>query len=143
MDSSFPRRPDGVSDEAIAALGKLSEALETVEQARGHLYAMHQLIGRANNMLVDAAEMFDEAELSEWAARLRTEIIGLNIIDGRWTFQVVEEFDDGYWTALRSFDESARDKLVNGVRHIFEAEMKQAQITPGRRGHEETPPERS
>ncbi len=33
------RRPDGVADETVEAVGKLSEALETVEQARGHLYA--------------------------------------------------------------------------------------------------------
>jgi hypothetical protein len=30
--------PDGVSDFTIAALNQLSEALETCERARGHLY---------------------------------------------------------------------------------------------------------
>jgi hypothetical protein len=30
------RRPDGVSEATVEALGKLSEALETVERARGH-----------------------------------------------------------------------------------------------------------
>ena len=32
------RRPDGVDDVTVEALGKLSEALETVERVRGHLY---------------------------------------------------------------------------------------------------------
>ena len=30
--------PDGVDDATVEALGKLSEALETCERARGHLY---------------------------------------------------------------------------------------------------------
>ncbi len=142
MSNSLPKRPDGASDETVEALGKLSEALETVERARGHLYSLHQLIGRANNMLADAAGLFDDADLGEWAERLRTELIGLNVIDGRWTFQLVEEFDDGYWTTFRNVEAEAREKLANGVRHVFEAEMKKRDITPGRAGHEPTPPTR-
>ena len=34
--------------ETVDAVGKASEALEYVERARGHLYAFHQLIGRAD-----------------------------------------------------------------------------------------------
>ena len=33
------RRPDCLDDATVEALGKLSEALETVERVRGHLYA--------------------------------------------------------------------------------------------------------
>jgi len=29
------------------------------------------------------------------AERLATELVGRNVLPGRWTFQVVEEFDDG------------------------------------------------
>ena len=32
------RRPEGVDDKTVEALGKLSEALEVVEDARGYLY---------------------------------------------------------------------------------------------------------
>lgn len=39
------RVPDGVDDATVEALGRLSEALETVERARGCLYAFHQLTG--------------------------------------------------------------------------------------------------
>ena len=40
-------RPPGTSDATVAALGKLSEALEVVEDARGRLYGFHRLTGRA------------------------------------------------------------------------------------------------
>ena len=42
------QRPDGVSDETVSGLGKLSEALEAVEAARGHLYSFHRLCGTAD-----------------------------------------------------------------------------------------------
>ncbi|WP_026306296.1 hypothetical protein [Smaragdicoccus niigatensis] len=142
MDDSLVRRPSGVSDSTVEALGKLSEALETVEQARGHLYASHQLVGRADKLFADAAQKFDEAEQAAWADRIRTEVIGLNVLAGRWTFQVVEEFDDGYWTTVRDLERAARDKLADGVRHVYEAELKQQRITPGRPGHEAVPADR-
>src|SRR4051812_48734409 len=52
------RRPPGVDDITVRALGKLSEALETVERARGHLYAMHQLTGTADFQLDEAVSLF-------------------------------------------------------------------------------------
>ena len=50
-------RPAGAGDDSVAAAGKVSEALETVERARGHLYAFHQLIGEADLELDDALEL--------------------------------------------------------------------------------------
>ena len=42
------RRPEGLDDATVEALGKLSEALEVVEDARGHLYGFHRLTGMAD-----------------------------------------------------------------------------------------------
>ena len=39
--------PDGASDALVAAVGKVSEALEWVERARGRLYDFHQMMGHA------------------------------------------------------------------------------------------------
>ena len=50
------RRPEGVDDATVEALGKLSEALEAVEAARGHLYAFHRLSGTADLTLGDAVQ---------------------------------------------------------------------------------------
>ncbi|GGC56641.1 hypothetical protein [Hoyosella rhizosphaerae] len=138
--SSQRRRPDGVDDNTVEALGKLSEALETVERARGYLYDFHQLVGGADIKLDEAATMFENAGHPDIAAKIRTELIGLNVLDGRWTFQVVEEFDDGYWSTFRAVEKHARDNLVQGVRHVFEAEMKEDRRTEGRVGHEPEPP---
>ncbi|MFF0658901.1 MULTISPECIES: hypothetical protein [Micromonospora] len=133
------RRPDGVSDATVEALGKLSEALECVERARGHLYELHQLIGHADLMLDDAVEMFRSAGHPALAERIDRELLGRNVIAGRWTFQIVEDFDDGYYALFRELDRQARDELVEGRRHLYEAEMKERRRSRGVPGHEAGP----
>ncbi|WP_433082906.1 hypothetical protein ACQP1P_03130 [Dactylosporangium sp. CA-052675] len=132
-------RPDGVCDRTVEALGKLSEALETVERARGRLYDLHQLIGHADLMLDDAVELLRAAGHGELADRVRQELVGRNVIAGRWTFQLVEDFDDGYYALFKDLDRQAREQLVGGRRHLFEAEMKEQRRTHGRPGHEARP----
>ncbi|WP_232665629.1 hypothetical protein [Pseudonocardia sp. TRM90224] len=132
-------RPDGVSDELIAATGKLAEALTAVERARGALYDLHRLVGDADEMLDDVVAGLRESGRDDLADRVRDELIGRNVLDGRWTFQIVEEFDDGYYTAFRELEKDVRSEIVGGRRHVFEAELKERRRTAGKRGHEPTP----
>jgi len=118
-------RPAGVDDETVAALGKLSEALEVVEHARGHLYAFHRLCGTADLTLGDAVERLRSSGHTELAERLDRELVGRNVLEGRWSFQIVEEYDDDYYSTFKGLDQAARDELVGGRRHLFEAEMKE------------------
>jgi hypothetical protein len=135
------RRPEGVTDETVEAAGKLGEALETIERARGHLYAFHQLLGHADLQLDEAVAAFEKAGHGDFAERLSTEVIGRNVVQGRWTFQLVEEFDDGYYADLRAAEQAARRRYTGGIRHLFEAEMKERRRTHGRLGHESRPRE--
>jgi hypothetical protein len=132
-------RPDGVPDELLAAVGTFTEALERVERARGALYEFHQLIGGADAMLDDVIDGLRSTGHGDLADRVHDEIIGRNVIEGRWTFQLVEEFDDGYYTAFRDVERTVRRATVQGRRHLFEAEMKQRRRTRGRAGHDATP----
>ena len=133
------RTPPGVSDATVDALGALSEALETTERARGHLYTFHQLTGEADLALGDAVEKLRAAGHGEIADRIAEELVGRNVIAGRWTFQVVEDYDDGYWAAFREHERRARDELAGGARHLFEARMKQERRSHGEPGHEAGP----
>ncbi len=127
--------PEGVDDATVEALGTLSEALEWVERARGHLYEFHQLSGRADLKLGDAVDELEAAGHREVADRLRTELVGRNVLEGRWTFQVVEEYDDGYWSAFRDLEREAREQLASGRRHLLEARMKEERRTHGHPAH--------
>ncbi|WP_375735331.1 hypothetical protein [Polymorphospora lycopeni] len=133
------RRPADLDDVTVAALGKISEALETTERARGHLYSMHQLTGHADLQLDEAVELFRRAGHHGVADRIERELIGRNVIAGRWTFQIVEDYDDGYHATFRDLEAWARDDLAGGRRHLFEAEMKERRRTKGLAGHEARP----
>ena len=76
---------------------------------------------------------------SDLADALQDELVGRNVLAGRWTFQVVEEFDDGYYFRFKRLERRVRDELMQGRRHVFEAEMKSDRRSGGRAGHEATP----
>lgn len=132
------RRPDGVDDATVEAVGKATEALEWIERARGRLYDFHQMVGHADLLLGEAAAALEAAGHGDVAERLRAEVVGRNVLEGRWTFQVVEEFDATYWEPVRRHEADVR-QLTGGVRHVFESEMKEDRRTHGRRHHEQRP----
>lgn len=132
-------RPAGVSDATIEALGKLSAALDHVEDARGHLYAFHRLCGSAETTLEEATEMLRAAGHEDLADALDRDVLGRNPLPGMWSFQMVEAYDDGYYAEATALNRRAIDELAAGRRHVFEAEMKELRRTRGREGHEATP----
>lgn len=135
------QRPPGTGDAAVEAAGKLSEALEIVERARGHLYAFHQLTGRADLALDSAVDLLEQAGNTELAAHVTRELVGRNVLPGRWSFQVVEDYDDGYYRCFTEVEALARGRLTAGRRHVYEAEMKQRRRTHGHAAHTATPAE--
>ena len=131
-------RPD-LDDTIVEGLGKLSEALETIEQARGQLYGFHQHSGKADLLLQDAVELLRKAGHTQLADDLDRDLVGRNVIADRWTFQVVEDYDANYWSVFRDFDQRARVELADGDRHVYEARMKQRERTQGHPNHEAGP----
>jgi len=112
-----------MSDATVAALGKLSEALEIVDNARGHLYAFHQLSGSADLALQDAVRQFRDAGQHDWADQARR-LVGRDVIDDKWSFELVEAYDTQYWQVFRDTERDIRRRAGNAPVHIFEAEMK-------------------
>lgn len=133
------RRPDGVDDATVEALGTLSEALEAAEVARGHLYAFHRMSGTTDLTVGKAVDQLREAGHADLADLIQRELVGRNVLEGRWTFQIVEEYDDGYHATFRELEQQARERLVGGRRHLFEAEMKEDRRTHGHPAHTARP----
>ncbi|MFJ6213425.1 hypothetical protein ACIQGZ_08860 [Streptomyces sp. NPDC092296] len=127
-------RPDGTPDLAVTAAGRFSEALERLERARGALYDFHQLVGRADALLDEVADALDRLGHDELSIELRERLIGRDVLEGRWTYQIVEEFDDGYYAIFRALEAKGRQVLVGGRRHVYEAELRERRRTPGRPG---------
>jgi hypothetical protein len=131
-------RPAGVTDTTVEALGALSKALETTERARGALYDFHQLTGSADLCLDDAVRLLRKAGHHAHADRVEREILGRSVIPGHWTFQIVEEYNEGYYGPFRDVEEALRGELADGRDHLYEAEMKKARRTKRHPGHTAT-----
>jgi hypothetical protein len=125
--------------ELIEAVGKLTEGFEWLERARGRLYDFHQMIGHADFLFGDAADAFRACGRDDLADALDRDLVGRNVLDGRWTFQIIEEFDGGYYEQARRSTTAGWD-MLGGQRHAYEAQLKQRRRSPGRPGHELEPP---
>jgi hypothetical protein len=125
-------RPDGADDATVGALGKLSEALEVVENARGLLYEFHRLCGTADLTLQEAVRMLRKAGHPELADDIDDTLVGRDIVRDMWSFQLVEAYDAGYWEVFRDVERHARQELGVPARHVYEAGMKVSEQSPGR-----------
>ncbi|MGA8211488.1 MAG: hypothetical protein WB441_15910 [Nocardioidaceae bacterium] len=83
---SGERAGTGTDAATAAAVGRISEALETVERARGHLYTFHQLTGTADLALGEGCAQLRDAGHGELADRVERELVGRNVLRGRWSF---------------------------------------------------------
>ncbi|MGQ0632614.1 MAG: hypothetical protein ACT4P1_16465 [Sporichthyaceae bacterium] len=108
----------------VLAAHHLGEALEYIERARGHLYSLHQLIGHADGMLDQVIEELEAAGRADLVTEVRSRIFGADVLEGRWTYQVIEEFDDGFYAAWLAVTEKVRAECADGTRHLREAAMK-------------------
>src|SRR4051812_47780465 len=106
------RRPASADDATVPAVGKLSEAVEWLERARGRLYDFHQMLGHLDFQMSDAAVLLREAGHAGCAELVETEIVGRNVLDGRWTYQILEEFEDLYYDVIRAHERHIRNELV-------------------------------
>ena len=113
-----------MNDATVDAVGKLSEAFEVIEDARGSLYRFHRLSGKADFALGEAVGLLRAAGHTDLADRIDRDLVGRNVLPGMWTFQVVEGYDDTYYSMFRRFVTEAREQLTDGERHTYEARLK-------------------
>ena len=135
---SLEAGPGGI-DATVRAVGKLTEALETIERARGHLYSFHQLTGHADLQLDVAVAQLCVAGHAGLAQHIERELIGRNVVPGRWSFQLIEDYEDGYYRCFKDIEQLVRERLVGGRRHAYETALKESRRTVGHPAHTASP----
>jgi hypothetical protein len=124
------QHPPGASEDLVAAVGKLSEALESAEHARGLLYGFHQLCGKVDAEVQEAVAMLRSAGMAELADEIDECLVGRDIIEGWWSFQLVESYDRHYWSVFRDVEHETRVRAGFADRHVYEAAMKDDEQQP-------------
>jgi hypothetical protein len=120
---------DAIDDAALRAAHRLEVAVEWIERSFGALLDAHHAAGHAQEMLLEAAGLLREAGREDLADAVLAEAACKDAAEGRWTYQIVDEFRGHLLDPARRLDERVRAELTGGVRHRYEARLKRD--TPG------------
>lgn len=116
-----------IHDATVDAVHQKEQALKWMERAWGCLLECHHNVGHAQLTMLDAVDKLDVAGHGEMAHSLRTTVATDDVLPGRWTYQVVDEFRVRLLEATRRFEADLRERLAGGVRHRHEARQKAKQ----------------
>lgn len=113
--------PADLTDREREALHEIELGLEWLHRANGHLVAFHHNVGHAADHLAAAERLLRDAGLEGPANALRDDILPRGVIDeGRWSYDLVEEYQTGLLADLTAFETTIRERLAGGRRHVAE-----------------------
>jgi hypothetical protein len=119
--SDADERVVGVAERS--ALHELCLGVEHVQRAHGHLLAFHHQIGRAMDRFAVAEALLQDLGHDDLAAVIREDLLPAGVVDDRWSYELVEEFDSGFLNETATLEATARERLAGGVRHVAEREQ--------------------
>ncbi|MCU4752063.1 hypothetical protein OB919_08705 [Halobacteria archaeon AArc-curdl1] len=104
-------------------LHELQLAIEHLYRGYGTLLECHHEVGRAMDRMATAETLLRDAGHESWADDLRDEHLPAGAIGNRWTYEVVDEFSEGFLADVTAFETDVREELADGVHHISEREQ--------------------
>lgn len=112
---------DDLTDAEREALHEVELGLEWLQRAQGHLIEFHHATGHGMDHLDRAESMLRESGHVALADDLETTVLPHGVVDGdRWSYDVLESFQDTIHTEIRRFEKQVRQELADGTRHVRE-----------------------
>ncbi|PSP86233.1 hypothetical protein BRC83_00760 [Halobacteriales archaeon QS_1_68_17] len=103
------------------ALHQVELGTEWLHRAHGHLVAFHHNTGHAMDHLAEAERLFRECGRTDIADAIRDQYLPRGVIDeDRWSYDVLECFQEGFLDELTAFEREARREVADGQRHVAE-----------------------
>jgi hypothetical protein len=119
------------------ALHRVELGVEWLHRAHGDLVEFHHKTGHAMDHLAEAEHLLRDAGHDDLADALRDEYLPRGVIDdGRWSYDVLETFQEGFLADLTAFEERAREDVADGHRHVNERLMEAEWKARARRSEE-------
>ncbi|WP_256685907.1 hypothetical protein [Halococcus qingdaonensis] len=116
----------GPDEDERAALHDLQLGIEHLHRSYGHLLAFHHAVGRGMNRFDDARETLRASGHDEHADALRDDLLPAGVVDGQWTYELVEAFVDEFLGPVDEFEADVREELADGRRHVTEDRQRRA-----------------
>lgn len=112
---------DDLTDTEREALHEVELGLEWLQRAQGHLIEFHHATGHGMDHLDCAKSLLRESGHAALADDLETTVLPHGVVDGdRWSYDVLESFQDTIHTEIRRFEREVRQELADGTRHVRE-----------------------
>lgn len=113
---------DELTADERAAIEEIEGVLESFHRAHGALVEFHHMVGRAMDHFDDAERRL-RGENDDVADELREDVLPAGITDdGKLTYELVAEFEEGLLAEVESVTDSALDDLADGRRYPIERE---------------------
>jgi hypothetical protein len=113
--------PADLTDSEVAALHQVELGVEWFHRAHGALVEFHHNTGHAMEHLAEAEALLREGGHDDLADDVRDRYLPRGVIDGdRWSYDVLESFQEELLADLTRFEETARHEVADGDRHIAE-----------------------
>jgi hypothetical protein len=110
-----------LSDTECEALHEVELGLEWVQRAQGYLLEFHHATGHGMDHLSRAEELLRATGNDDLADAIRTELLPQGVVDeDRWSYDVLENFQNGLLAETRSLEGRVRRELADGERHVRE-----------------------
>jgi len=104
----------------IDALHEVEVGTEWLQRAHGHLLAFHHAVGHGMDHFEAAERVLRGEGHDELADELRDDLLPLGVLDGTWSYGVVEAYQEGLLPATLDYEERLREELADGERHVAE-----------------------
>ncbi|ELY52911.1 hypothetical protein [Natronolimnohabitans innermongolicus] len=103
------------------ALHEVELALEWLQRAQGQLLAVHHATGHGMDHLREAEDLLRDAGRDDLADDIRDGLLPRGVVDDdRWSYDVVEDFQENLLADSRALERRVRHELADGERHVRE-----------------------
>jgi len=111
----------GLSEAELEALHEVEVGCEWLTRAHGHLLAFHHAVGHGMDHFAAAEALLREEGHPGLANLVRDDVLPRGVIDGdRWSYGVVESYEETMMAAITDVEGTVRERLVDGERHVAE-----------------------
>jgi len=113
-----------LSETEQEALHSVELGLEWLHRAHGDLVGFHHKTGHAMDHLAEAETKLRDCGHTVLADALRDDYLPRGVIDDdRWSYDVLETYQEEFLSALTVFEEDARESVADGKRHVTERQQ--------------------
>lgn len=112
--------PD-VDEDERQAVHRVELGIEWLRRAHGALVEFHHATGHAMDHFAAAEDQLREEGYGDLADRLQEDCLPRGVLsDGRWSYAVLEDFEEEFMTEMTAFERAVREAATGGQRHVAE-----------------------